>query len=93
MKRVAAACWMACPAVTEPVKATKSTPPLSPLPATRRSACSWLQWSAWKTPAGREAASKACAKRSAHSGVCAECRRITAFPASSAGTTEFTAVR
>ena len=36
---------------------------------------------------------QALAKRSAHSGVCAECFRTTALPAMSAGTTLFTAMR
>ena len=44
-------------------------------------------------PSGRPAASKASAKRSAHSGVCAECFSTTALPAISAGTTLFTAIR
>ena len=42
--------------------------------------------------AGRLPAGTA-AKRSAHSGVCAECFRTTALPAISAGTTLFTAIR
>ena len=47
----------------------------------------------WNTPLGKPAASKHSANRSAHSGVCAECLRITALPAINAGITLFTAIR
>ena len=89
MKRPEAAFCTAWPAPTEPVKATKSMPSLS----ISFSAVSWLMCRYWNTPSGRPAARKASAKRSAQSGVWWECFRITALPAASAGTTEFTAVR
>jgi hypothetical protein len=47
----------------------------------------------WNTPSGRLAALNASAKRSAQSGVCAECLRMTVLPAASAGMTALTAVR
>ena len=90
MKRRAAACCTAWPPATEPVKLTKSTRAL-----VDRSApvASWLRCRCWNTPAGSPAAANASPIRSAHSGVWAECFRITALPAINAGTTAFTAVR
>ena len=77
------------PPATDPVKATKSTRGSR---MTRSvSACS--RCSTVNTPAGRPAAAKHSAKRSPHSGVCAECFSTTALPASSAGTTLLTAIR
>ena len=52
-----------------------------------------LRCRTWNTPSGRPGLAKHSAKRSAHSGVCAECFRITALPAMIAGTTLFTAIR
>ncbi len=88
MKRSDAARCTAWPPSTEPVKATKSTASL--LMMLSVSACE--RCSTWNTPLGRPAAEKPCAKRSATSGVCAECLRITALPASRAGTMALTAV-
>ncbi len=89
MKRDEAARCTAWPPATEPVKATKFTRGSRMM----RSVSSCEACTIWNTPFGNPAASKHSAKRSAHSGVCAECLRITALPAISAGITLFTAIR
>jgi len=89
MKRSLAARVTAWPPWTEPVKATKSTCGW----AISVSVSAWLRCRIWNTPAGRPAAAKPSRKASATSGVWCECLRITALPASSAGTIAFTAVR
>lgn len=88
-KREAAACTMRCPPPTEPVKATKETRGSAMAASVR----GWSRWIAWKTPSGSPAASKASAKRSATRSVDVECFSTTAFPATMAGTTLFTAMR
>ena len=89
MKRPAAARSTARPPSTDPVKQTKSMP--------REPIIDWVDsWERWRnenTDSGRPARRAAASKRSAQSGVCALCLRITELPASSAGTIAFTAVR
>ena len=89
MNRALAARCTAWPPATEPVKLTK---PIRGS-AISRSLASWVRCRTWNTPAGSPAASKAAAKRSAHSGVWCECFSTTALPAINAGTMPFTAVR
>jgi len=88
MKRRLAEAWTAWPALTEPVNETRPTCGSSMAACT----ASLLQGSACTRPAGAPAAAKARSKASAHSGVRGECLSCTALPASTAGTTQLTAV-